>query len=147
LVICGTTGEAPTLSLDEKLQMFEFAVKRANGRCRIIAGTGDNNTAHSIEVTKRAEELGVDGILLVSPYYNRPSQEGIYQHYKLIAESTALPVILYNVPKRTGSIVSAETTIRLSHIPNIVATKEAHSDLDLISEIIQQASDDFKVYS
>lgn len=147
LVICGTTGESPTLTEEEKLGLFELAVRHAAGRCKIIAGTGDNNTAHSIELTRKAEAIGVDGVLLVAPYYNRPSQEGIYQHYKAIAESTSLPVMLYNVPKRTSVNISADTTIRLSQIPNIVATKEANSDLDQITTIINNTKKDFLVYS
>ena len=147
LVVCGTTGESPALTEKEKLGLFELAVRKANGRCKIIAGTGDNNTAHSIELTKKAEALGVDGILLVAPYYNRPSQEGIYLHYKTIAEATRLPIMLYNVPKRTGINISADTTIRLSQIPNIVATKEANSDMDQITTIITNTDPDFKLYS
>lgn len=147
LVICGTTGESPTLTEEEKLKLFEVAVKKAAGRCKIIAGTGDNNTMHSISLTQKAESLGVDGILLVSPYYNKPSQEGIYEHYKAISEATKLPIMLYNVPKRTSTNVEADTTIRLSQLDNIVATKEATSDLDHITTIITNTPADFKVYS
>lgn len=147
LVICGTTGESPTLSEEEKLQLFEKAVQYANGRCKIIAGTSNNNTESSIKLSQKAEKLGVDALLLVAPYYNRPSQEGLFQHFKSIAESTELPVMLYNVPKRTGVSISSETTIRLSKIPNIIATKEASGDLDEITKIISQTGDDFLVYS
>ncbi len=147
IVVCGTTGEAPTLTDEEKLNLFELAVKRANGRCKIIAGTGDNNTAHSIELTKKAEAIGVDGILLVTPYYNRPSQEGLYQHFATIAENTALPVMLYNVPKRTGINLEADTVIRLSKIKNITSLKEANSDFAQITKIVSQTRDDFLVYS
>ena len=146
LVVSGTTGESPTLSDEEKLELFRFAVKHANGRCKIIAGTGSNNTAHSIHLTKDAEAAGVDGILLVAPYYNRPSQEGLYQHFKAIAEATALPVILYNVEGRTGVNLSAETTLRLAQIDNIVATKDCAST-DQLTQIISGAPADFKVYS
>jgi 4-hydroxy-tetrahydrodipicolinate synthase len=147
IVICGTTGESPTLSEEEKLQLFEVAVKHANGRCKIIAGTGSYDTAHSIKSTVQAEKLGVDGILLVVPYYSRPSQEGLYQHFKSIAESTTLPIMLYNVPHRTGSFLTAENTVRLAQIPNIVASKEAHAGLDHMSQILAQVSTDFKIYS
>lgn len=147
LVVGGTTGEAPTLTEEEKVELFKFAVNQANGRCKIIAGTGNYDTAQSIKLTKKAEALGVDGILLVAPYYSRPSQEGIYTHYKMIAEATSLPVMLYNIPKRTGVNMTADTTIRLSQIPNIVASKEAHSDLDLITRILTNTRADFKIYS
>jgi 4-hydroxy-tetrahydrodipicolinate synthase len=147
IVICGTTGESPTLTEEEKLQLFEVAVKHANGRCKIIAGTGSYDTAHSIKSTVQAEKLGVDGVLLVVPYYSRPSQEGLYQHFKSIAEATALPIMLYNVPHRTGSFLTAETTMRLAQISNIVATKEAHAGLDHMSQIIANVSPAFKIYS
>jgi 4-hydroxy-tetrahydrodipicolinate synthase len=147
LVICGTTGESPTLTEEEKLKLFENAVRFARGRCKIIAGTGSNNTVKSVELTKKAEELGVDGILLVAPYYNRPTQEGLYQHFKTVAESTQLPVMLYNVPKRTGVHITAETTVRLSKVSNIFSTKEASGDLDEITKIISQTADNFIVYS
>lgn len=147
IIICGTTGEAPTLSDDEKLKLFEYAVKRANGRCGVIAGTGTNDTAHSVELSRRAEELGVDGVLLVAPYYNRPTQEGLYQHFRTIAESITIPVMTYNVPKRTGVNISVETTLRLAEIPNITSTKEASADLDQISRIVSGAKEGFKVYS
>jgi 4-hydroxy-tetrahydrodipicolinate synthase len=147
IVICGTTGESPTLSEEEKLQLFEVAVQHANGRCKIIAGTGSYDTAHSIKSTVQAEKLGVDGVLLVVPYYSRPSQEGLYEHFKSIAEATALPVMLYNVPHRTGSFLTAETIMRLAQISNIVATKEAHPGLDHMSQIIAHVSPNFKIYS
>ncbi|MBD2870681.1 4-hydroxy-tetrahydrodipicolinate synthase [Paenibacillus arenilitoris] len=146
LVVSGTTGESPTLSDEEKLELFRFAVKHANGRCKIIAGTGSNNTAHSIHLTKEAEAAGVDGVLLVAPYYNRPNQEGLYQHFKAIAESTKLPVILYNVEGRTGVNISAQTTLRLAQIDNVVATKDC-ANSDQLTQIISEAPDGFKVYS
>lgn len=147
IVVCGTTGEAPTLSEAEKLQLFEFAVKHAAGRCRVIAGTGGNDTASSVELSIRAEALGVDGLLLVAPYYNRPSQEGLYQHFRTIAEAVQIPVMLYNVPKRTGVNVTAETTLRLATIPNVTSMKEASGDLEQISRIVSEAPEGFKVYS
>ncbi|AEI44280.1 4-hydroxy-tetrahydrodipicolinate synthase [Paenibacillus mucilaginosus] len=146
LVICGTTGESPTLTEEEKLQLFEAAVKRAKGRCRIIAGTGSNDTAHSIHLSQAAEKLGVDALLLVAPYYNRPSQEGLYQHFKAIAESVSIPVILYNVPSRSSVNISAETTIRLSQIPNIVATKDC-TGTDQLTQIVSGAAEGFLVYT
>ncbi len=121
-------------------------VKHANGRCKIIAGTGSNDTAHSIHLTQIAEECGVDAILLVVPYYNKPTQEGMYQHFKAIAESTKLPVMLYNVPARTVASMSAETTLRLAQIPNIVATKECAS-LDQVAQIVAGAPEGSVVYS
>ena len=148
IVVSGTTGESPTLTDEEKLRLFETAVQHAAGRCKIIAGTGSNDTAHSIHLTKEAEKLGVDGALLVAPYYNRPTQEGLYQHFKAIASSTKLPVMLYNVPKRTGINISYETTIRLANeLPNIVATKEANDDFTQITNIIKHAPEGFKLYS
>lgn len=146
LVVSGTTGESPTLSDEEKLELFRFAVKHANGRCKIIAGTGSNNTAHSIHLTKDAEAAGVDGILLVAPYYNRPNQEGLYQHFKAVAEATALPIMLYNVEGRTGVNISVETTLRLAEIKNIVATKDCAST-DQLTQIISAAPTGFKVYT
>lgn len=146
LVIAGTTGESPTLSESEKLELFAFAVKQAAGRCKIIAGTGSNNTAHSVELTKKAEACGVDGILLVAPYYNKPNQEGLYKHFEAIAAATSLPVMLYNVPGRTGVSLSTATTLRLAQLPNIVATKECAS-VDQVTAIAAGAPEGFIVYS
>ncbi|OPA77651.1 4-hydroxy-tetrahydrodipicolinate synthase [Paenibacillus selenitireducens] len=146
LVICGTTGESPTLTDEEKLALFQFAVKQANGRCKIIAGTGSNDTRHSVHLTKLAEEAGVDGILLVTPYYNKPSQEGLYQHFKTIAETTQLPIMLYNIPGRSVINLSVETTLRLAQLPNIVGTKDCAS-LEQLTVIATEAPEHFKVYS
>lgn len=146
LVIAGTTGESPTLSEDEKLKLFAFSVEKAAGRCKIIAGTGSNDTKHSIELTQKAERCGVDGILLVAPYYNKPNQEGLYRHFRAIAESTSLPVMLYNVPGRTGVSLSTETTLRLAEIPNVTSTKECAS-LDQVTQIAAAAPAGFTVYS
>jgi len=146
LVIAGTTGESPTLTESEKLELFAFAVKQAAGRCKIIAGTGSNNTAHSVELTKKAEACGVDGILLVAPYYNKPNQEGLYKHFETIAAATSLPVMLYNVPGRTGVSLSTATTLRLAQLPNIVATKECAS-IDQVTAIAAGAPEGFIVYS
>ncbi|QHT60751.1 4-hydroxy-tetrahydrodipicolinate synthase [Paenibacillus lycopersici] len=146
IVVCGTTGESPTLTDDEKRDLFTYAVKHAGGRCKIIAGTGSNDTAHSIHLTKIAEQCGVDAVLLVAPYYNKPTQEGLYQHFKAIAESTMLPVMLYNVPGRTIISLSAATTLRLAQLPNVIATKECAS-LDQVTEIVTGAPEGFRVYS
>ncbi|WP_019638017.1 4-hydroxy-tetrahydrodipicolinate synthase [Paenibacillus fonticola] len=146
LVVCGTTGESPTLSEEEKVSLFEFTVKHANGRCKIIAGTGSNNTAESISLTMKAEKCGADGVLLVAPYYNRPNQEGLYRHFEAIANATKLPVMLYNVPSRTVISLSAATTLRLAQLPNVVATKECAS-LEQLAQIASEAPEGFKVYS
>lgn len=147
LVVAGTTGESPTLSTEEKVELFKFVVKVAAGRVPVIAGTGSNNTRASISLTRQAEAVGVDGIMLVSPYYNKPSQEGLYQHFKAIAESTTLPVMLYNIPGRTAVNISVETIVRLSQINNIVCVKEASGNLETMAEIISQTPDDFTLYS
>ncbi|OAS21678.1 4-hydroxy-tetrahydrodipicolinate synthase [Paenibacillus oryzisoli] len=146
LVICGTTGESPTLSEDEKLRLIELSVRVAAGRCKIIAGTGSNDTVHTIDFSRKVAQLGVDALLLVAPYYNRPSQEGLYQHFKAIAEAVTTPVVLYNVPGRTGVNLDADTTIRLSQIPNIVATKDC-SNTDQMTRILTHAAPNFLVYS
>lgn len=147
LVVAGTTGESPTLSKKEKLDLFQLCVEYVNKRVPIIAGTGSNNTAESVELTKEATELGVDGIMLVTPYYNKPSQEGMFQHFKTIAEATSLPVMLYNVPSRTGVKLDAETIIALAKIPTITSVKEASGDLDQMAMIISETDPDFSVYS
>jgi 4-hydroxy-tetrahydrodipicolinate synthase len=147
IVVAGTTGESPTLTTDEKIALFKFVVDAARGRVPVIAGTGSNNTRASISLTKQAEEAGVDGIMLVAPYYNKPSQEGMYQHFKAIAESTRLPIMLYNIPGRSAVNISADTIVRLSQIGNIVAVKEASGNLDAMAAIINQAPSDFTLYS
>jgi 4-hydroxy-tetrahydrodipicolinate synthase len=147
LVIAGTTGESPTLTKEEKIALFRHVVKVVAGRIPVIAGTGSNNTHASIELTKKAEEAGVDAIMLVAPYYNRPSQEGLYQHFKVIAGSTSLPVMLYNIPGRSSVNIAPETIIRLSETDNIIAVKEASGDLDAMTEIISKTPDDFALYS
>ncbi|UNK16651.1 4-hydroxy-tetrahydrodipicolinate synthase [Paenibacillus sp. N3/727] len=146
IVVAGTTGESPTLSEDEKLKLFRFVMEHAAGRSKVIAGTGSNDTAHSIELTQKAEQCGVDGILLVAPYYNKPNQEGLFRHFEAIAKSTSLPIMLYNVPGRTGISLSTATTLRLAEIPNIVATKECAS-LEQVTQIVTGAPEHFIVYS
>jgi len=147
LVVSGTTGESPTLTTEEKVALFKLVVEESAGRVPVIAGTGSNNTRASIHLTKLAAEAGVDGILLVVPYYNKPSQEGIYQHFKAISEATVLPVMLYNIPGRCGVNMSVETVVRLSKIHNIVAIKEASGNLDAMAEIISKTPDHFSLYS
>jgi 4-hydroxy-tetrahydrodipicolinate synthase len=147
LVITGTTGESPTLTAEEKVDLFKFVVNVVDSRVPVIAGTGSNNTRASISLTKQAEDAGVDGIMLVAPYYNKPSQEGLYQHFKAIAESTSLPVMLYNIPGRSVVNMTVETIVRLSKITNIVAVKEASGNLDAMSDIISQTPSDFTLYS
>ncbi|RYG73827.1 4-hydroxy-tetrahydrodipicolinate synthase [Lentibacillus lipolyticus] len=146
LVVGGTTGESPTLSKEEKVSLFRHVVKIANGRVPVIAGTGSNDTAASIALTKEAESLGVDGIMLVVPYYNKPNPEGLYSHFEAVAKATALPVMLYNVPGRTGVKMDADTIIRLSKLANVVSVKEASGDLDQVSRIIEETAEDFSVY-
>ena len=146
LVVMGTTAESPTLSNEEKEQILSVVVDENAGKLPIVYGVGGNNT---IELTHKLQHLpkGIDGILSVSPYYNKPTQEGIYQHFKLIAEASPVPVILYNVPGRTGSNMLPSTTLRLAQLPNIVAIKEASGNMEQIMEIISQAPDEFSVLS
>lgn len=132
---------------EEKLQTIECAVKTSNGRVSIIAGTGSNNTKAVIEMNKKVEKLGVDGVLIVTPYYNKTTQEGLVQHYKAIAENTSLPIILYNVPGRTGVNIKPETCLELSKIQNIVAIKEASGDLSQVAEIANLCREELTIYS
>ena len=147
VVVVGTTGESPSLSWDEEYKLFTEIKKAVGDKGSVIAGTGSNNTAEAIEGTKEAEKIGVDAALLVVPYYNKPSQEGLYQHFKAIAENTKLPCILYNVPSRTITNLEAETCIRLSRIPNIIGVKEASGNYNQIAKIITGARKDFLVWS
>lgn len=147
LVVAGTTGESPTLSKDEILSLLQFTVKVVNKRIPVIAGTGSNNTQASIELTKQAEMLGVDAVMLVTPYYNKPSQAGMYAHFETIAKATTLPVMLYNIPGRSSVNLLPETIIELAKIKNIVAVKEASGDLDAMTRIIHETSEDFSLYS
>ena len=147
IVVSGATGEAPTLSTEEKLALFQHVVKVANTRVKVIAGTGSNNTYASIELSKKAEKIGVDGLLLVAPYYNKPNQQGLYEHFKAIAESTELPIMLYNIPGRTAVTIATDTIVKLSAIPNIVALKESTGDLAAATSIIANTDESFKLYS
>lgn len=147
LIVAGTTGESPTLTTEEKVELFKHTVKVVNGRVPVIAGTGSNNTEASIALTKQAEEVGVDAVLIVTPYYNKPNQLGLYQHFLAIAESTSLPIMLYNIPGRTMVHLTVETILTLAKIDNIVSIKESSGNLDAISQIIDQTDDQFTVYS
>lgn len=147
VVLVGTTGESPTLIRAEELRLFAEVKSAVGKRGSVIAGTGSNSTAEALMTTKEAERIGVDACLLVVPYYNKPTQDGLYQHFKVIAESTSLPCILYNVPSRTVANLSADTVIKLSHIDNIIGIKEASGNLEQISRIISNTSDDFLVWS
>ncbi len=147
LVVAGTTGESPTLSDEEKVELFRTIKQAVGGRAKVIAGTGTYDTAHSIHLSKQAEKAEADGLLLVNPYYNRPSQDGLYAHFRKVAESTSLPVILYNIPGRTGVNCLPETVARLAEVPNIVAIKEATGSLDQASEVRQRTPPEFLIYS
>jgi 4-hydroxy-tetrahydrodipicolinate synthase len=147
ILVSGTTGESPVLTRDEKERLLLTVLEAVDGQATVVAGTGSYNTAESIVLTKMAEKTGVDGILLVTPYYNKPSQEGLYQHYKAIAGTTSLPVILYNVPGRTSVNLLPATVSRLAEIENIVAVKEASGSLDQVAEIRRSTPDEFLIYS
>ncbi|ADU30489.1 4-hydroxy-tetrahydrodipicolinate synthase [Evansella cellulosilytica] len=146
IVIGGTTGESPTLTIEEKTDFFKYVVKEVDGRIPVIAGTGTNSTKSSIQLTKIAEESGVDAAMLVAPYYNKPSQEGIYRHFEKIAHSTSLPIMLYNIPGRCSVNIDPNTIIKLSNIDNIVAVKEASGDINAIAAIAEKTYDSFYVY-
>lgn len=145
LVPCGTTGESPTLSEEEHIEVIRFVVEKTAGRTKVIAGTGSNETKKAVEFTKEAERLGADGALVVCPYYNKPTQEGIYAHYKKVAESTALPIIVYNIPGRTGRNIEVKTLLRIAELENIVGVKEASGDINQLMDVIKQRPDGFSV--
>ncbi len=147
IVPCGTTGESATMTHEEHHRVVDLTVKTVNGRVPVVAGSGSNSTAEAIDLTRHARAAGVDGVLMVSPYYNRPSQEGLYQHYKAVAEAVDVPIILYNVPSRTSSNVLPATVARLAEIDNIVGIKEATGSLNQVSEVIMLCPDDFAVMS
>jgi len=147
LAVVGTTGESTTLIREEELRLFSEVKSAIGERGTVIAGTGSNSTAEALEATKEAERIRVDACLLVVPYYNKPTQEGLYQHFKTIAQGTNLPCILYNVPSRTVTSLSADTVIRLSHIDNIIGVKEASGNLEQVSKIISNTREDFLVWS
>ena len=147
IIPCGTTGESPVLSHEEHDRVIEITVKAVNKRVPVIAGTGSNSTDEALRLTKHADEVGADGALMVAPYYNRPTQEGLYQHYKLIAEKVPIPIIVYNIPSRTGVNITPETMARLSKIKNIVGTKEAAGSLRQMQDVISLCGPDFVVLS
>ncbi len=147
LVPCGTTGEASTLDYEEHYRVIEVAVKAVNKRVPVIAGTGSNSTVETIEITKKAKELGADAALIVTPYYNKPTQEGLYRHYKAVAEAVDIPIVLYNVPGRTSVNMLPSTVARLAEVKNIVAIKEATGDMKQVSEIIRLCGDRLSVIS
>ncbi|MEP6937038.1 MAG: 4-hydroxy-tetrahydrodipicolinate synthase [Chthoniobacterales bacterium] len=148
LVAVGTTGESPTLLHEEQPEIIRLTVKTANRRCQVLAGTGSNSTRHAIEATQQAEKLGVDGALLVTPYYNKPSQEGLFQHFQAIARETSLPIMLYNIPGRCGVDIAPETVLRLaSACRNIVSIKEASGSVERVSELRARLPDSFTILS
>ncbi|HOH72608.1 MAG TPA: 4-hydroxy-tetrahydrodipicolinate synthase [Syntrophales bacterium] len=147
IVPCGTTGESPTLSHEEHDRVIEITVDAVKKRVPVIAGTGSNSTAEALRLTEHAREVGADGALMVCPYYNRPTQEGLYQHYKTVAEKVKIPIIIYNIPGRTGVNLLPETMARLAKVPGIVGTKEASGSLKQMHEVIQLCGPDFAVLS
>lgn len=148
LVVAGSTGEAATMSAEEKLELFRVVVNRINKRVPVIAGTGSNNTADSVKMTKMAEAMGVDGALIVGPYYNKPTQEGFYQHFAAVTQSTGLPIIVYNVPGRTASNISPAIVARLAaDFENIVAIKEAAGNVAQVAELYSVLPEEFTIYS
>ena len=147
IVVAGTTGESPVLSDEEKLRLFATVKEQVGSRVSVWAGTGSNNTQHSIELSREAEKLGVDGVLLVGPYYNKPSQEGLYQHFRAIAEAINIPAMVYNIPSRTSSNILPETIARLAQIDNIVALKESSGDMNQVSQLAYLLPEGMKVYS
>lgn len=147
LVPCGTTGESATLGFDEHKRVVELAVKTVNGRVPVIAGTGANNTLEAIEFTESAKESGADAVLSVAPYYNKPNQQGIYEHFKAIAEAVDIPMFLYNVPGRTVVHILPETVARLAEIDNVIGIKEACGSLEQVSDVIRFCPDDFIIFS
>ncbi len=147
LIPAGTTGEAATLSFDEHKHLIGIAVRHVNGRVPVIAGTGSNNTAESIALTKAARELGADAALLISPYYNKPTQEGIYQHYRAVAEAVHIPQLIYNVPGRTNSNILPETVARLSGLSNIVGIKDATADMEQLVQTVDACNGRMEFYS
>lgn len=147
IVVCGTTGEAATLSDEEKLLLISHAVNRVSGRCKVIAGTGSNDTQHTIHLSKRAQEYGADGLLVVTPYYNKTSQAGLIAHYTKLSEAVTLPVIVYNVPSRTGLNVSLPVYRKLAELPNINGVKEASGNIPLVSRLLDACGDQLNVWS
>ena len=147
IIICGTTGESTTMTDDEHIDCIKFAVERTNKRVPVVAGTGSNDTAYAVMMSQEADKAGADALLVVTPYYNKTSQRGLIKHFETIADSVSIPLILYNVPGRTGMTIAVDTYKKLSQHPNIVATKEASGDLSHIAEVIATCGDNLDVYS
>ncbi len=147
IVVCGTTGESATLSEKEHKEIIKYTVEKVSGRIPVIAGTGSNNTEVAIKRSQEAQKLGADALLVVTPYYNKTSQKGLFYYYKLIAESVDIPIILYNVPSRTGCSIKPETYFELSKIPNIVAAKEASGDISNVAKIVSLCGENLSIYS
>lgn len=147
IIVCGTTGESSTLSENEKKEVIKFVVDKVNGKIPVIAGTGSNSTKTAIEMSKFAQDVGCDGLLIVTPYYNKCSQEGLYKHYKEISNNVSIPIILYNVPSRTGVNITPETVLRLSRIKDICGIKEASGNISQVAKIISLVNNEFFVYS
>lgn len=147
LVVAGTTGEGPTLTREEKIELYRVVVDEVGGRAPVIANTGGNSTSESIALSLAAQKIGIDGVMLVVPYYNKPSQEGLYQHFKAVSESIDLPMVIYNVPGRTSANIQPQTIQRLAQLSNIVAIKEACGNMDQISELRRLMPEDFTIYS
>ena len=147
IITCGTTGESATMSHEEHCKVIEFTVEKVNKRVPVIAGTGSNDTAYAIKLSQEAEKLGADALLVVTPYYNKASQHGLIKHFTAIADSVSIPMILYNIPSRTGCLIKPETYVELCKHPNIVATKEATGDLSLIAKVAALCGDKLTIYS
>jgi 4-hydroxy-tetrahydrodipicolinate synthase len=147
LVVAGSTGESPTLTHREKLELFRAVIEVARGKGKVICGTGTYNTAETLELSHEADELGADGLLLVTPYYNRPPQRGLLEHFRQVAKSVSIPIIAYNIPGRTGIRLEHDTLLRMAEVPNIVAVKDSTGDFQAISRLISEAPPDFEVYS
>lgn len=147
IIICGTTGETSTMTIEEHKETIKYAISKVNRRIPVIAGTGSNNTRHAIEMSKYAEEVGADGLLVVTPYYNKTTQQGLISHFTAIADSVEIPIILYNVPGRTGMNIEPETVLELSKHKNIQALKEASGNISYVAEIARICPDDFNIYS
>lgn len=147
IIVCGTTGESATMSTEEKKETIKYAIEKVAKRTKVVVGTGSNNTKSAIEMSKYAEEVGADGILVVTPYYNKTTQKGLISHYKEIAEAVNLPIIMYNVPSRTGVNILPKTCLELSKIKNIVAIKEASGDISQVAKIANLCKDDLTIYS
>jgi 4-hydroxy-tetrahydrodipicolinate synthase len=147
LVIAGSTGESPTLTHREKLDLFEAVIDAAKGKGKVLCGTGTYNTAETLELSREAEELGADGLLLVTPYYNKPPQRGLLEHFTQVANAVSIPVVAYNIPGRTGTRIEHDTLLRIAEVPNIVGVKDSTGDFQWISRLISEVSPDFEVYS